>query len=243
MANLKARSLTWLEAKKVIKTHFGGNHSQTHYLEKITSMAMSKWEDPLQYVRRFVSDFNDTGATDSEAYSAILLKSMSANGNLIRQIKTTYVSTPVECRPTLNVNYVARILPQLHMEVADPAHHGNVPAEDGVKKDPKKTGLCRFCGGKWYNGHRCKEYFEAKEAKLAYTARMATLKQANNKGKGKSKGVDHSFRQDFQDISLTDDDDCKSKQVNKKEKKEKQKTKSESFIVPIIVERHPRISF
>jgi transposase InsO family protein len=297
MANLKGKSLTWLEAKKVIKTHFGGNHSQTHYLEKITSMAMSKWEDPLQYVRRFVSDFNDAGVTDSEAYGAILLKSMAANGDLIRQIKTTYASTPVEGRPTLNVNYVARILPQLHMEVADPIRPGNAPAgdgarsrrrnnrddnprsnkrvrhdsthgqghsagpsrtgpsrsgssrpgssrpsgDDGVKKDPKKTGLCRFCGGKWYDGHRCKEYFETKEAKLAYTARMATLKQTNNKSKGKGKEVDHSFRQDFQDISLTDDDDCKSKQVNKKEKEEKeekQKTESESFIVPIIVESH-----
>ncbi|SAL96233.1 hypothetical protein [Absidia glauca] len=51
--HLMDKQLNWAAAKKVIKKQYGGDHSLSWYLEKLTNMKASKHENPAKFVEKF----------------------------------------------------------------------------------------------------------------------------------------------------------------------------------------------
>jgi hypothetical protein len=300
ISNVKGKTLSWEQARTIIKTQYGGDHSQSLYLAKLNDMSMSKWEDPLRFMDRFMDAFRSAGVSDSVAFGSILLKAMEAQADLVKQIRTTYASTPVAGRSPLTVEYIASTLPHLHLDrtaheeqgrrrrisgrhsndnhveedrqgpgKSDSARNGH---KDGNRQESRnsrrgrrrdresafgrrsggdqeakkrkdndeqasKKGMCRFCHNEWFEGHRCKEYYQTKAAKTEYVSRVATLK--------KTQAGPSDFEKALQDIKITDEDEleedeCKSpsKQLRNQTKNQSKVLKHGSFIVPILIEHH-----
>ncbi|SAL97762.1 hypothetical protein [Absidia glauca] len=87
-------------------------------------------------------------------------------------------------------------------------------------EEPAKKGMCRFCHHEWFEGHRCKEYYQTKAAKTEYVSRVATLK--------KPQAGPSDFEEALRDIKITDEDECKShsKQLQYCKKSNKETIKS-----------------
>ncbi|ORZ04236.1 hypothetical protein BCR42DRAFT_398731 [Absidia repens] len=53
--SLMGKNLDWRQAKEEIKVKYGGDHTQSHYLEQLNNMMASKWEDPVEFISKFSS--------------------------------------------------------------------------------------------------------------------------------------------------------------------------------------------
>ncbi|SAL98201.1 hypothetical protein [Absidia glauca] len=237
---LMNKSLSWKQARMLIQDHFGGSHSQSHYLDKLNHMAASKWEDPLKFVERFYGIFRSAGVIDSVAYGSILLKALASCSDLVKQIKSTYASTPAVGRPELNVSYIYRTVPHLYVEPSGSdnkkrTREGDIDGERGENRrnnrrrekgrtpehdkrfkssstagpssssssSSNKPAECRYCHQKWFDGHRCKQYYETKTARSEYRARMARL---DPKGKRRQDFTDAMQDLDIHDLTDSGDD-------------------------------------
>ncbi|SAL94739.1 hypothetical protein [Absidia glauca] len=240
---LMNKSLSWNQAKKFIQDHFGGSHSQSHYLDKLNHMTASKWEDPIKFVERFYGIFRSAGVTDSVAYGSILLKALASSSDLVKQIKSTYASTPLAGRCALDVAYIYRTVPHLYVEPttseqkkrpredndgeenrrnnrrrdrkqrapeqerrSKPSYSAGPFSSSSSSSSASKPAECRYCHHKWFEGHRCKQYYETKTARTEYRARMARL---DPKGKRKQ-----DFADAMQDLEIKDLTDSENSEDN-----------------------------
>ncbi|KAI8327464.1 hypothetical protein BC941DRAFT_477527 [Chlamydoabsidia padenii] len=192
-------------------------------------------EDPLKYVARFNDAFRSTGLADSAAFGSILVKSMQANSDLVKQIKATNASTVEASRPEINVGYINSILPPLHLDSRADRKRKDHDALDNRRNEDeagssrartsssgdkkfkqedrsssgKKEDICRDCNGKWISGHRCAAYIQTKKAQLKYSARAASIKNQTSKQdrKGKAKAItDEEFHQQVSEMNITDNE-------------------------------------
>jgi hypothetical protein len=178
---LMGKNYSWSVAKQKVQEHFGGGRAQGHYLEKLTNMNASKHEDPVKYVEKFYNIFKSAGVADSIAYATILLKSINSHQEVVRQIKSTYASSPIVGRPEMTVGYIYRTLPLLYVEPSEDrkrkkegryetdkrpqdekrykGEHQERNKDDSDHAVRKRTGasrstgpvICRYCEKKWYD--------------------------------------------------------------------------------------------
>jgi hypothetical protein len=93
-------------------------------------MTASKWEDPIKFIERFYGIFRSAGVLDSVAYGSILLKALASSSDLVKQIKSTYASTPVAGHSELDVAYIYHTVPHLYVEPCT-SDHKKRSREDG----------------------------------------------------------------------------------------------------------------
>ncbi|KAI8327538.1 hypothetical protein BC941DRAFT_477484 [Chlamydoabsidia padenii] len=115
----------WNEAKQLVRAQLGGAHTTSHYLERLNNMYASKYEDPVKFTEKFKNVFRSAGVTDSVAFGSILMKALSSNhADLVKQIRSAYVSSSPIGRPELDVGYICRTAPLLHVEPRNERKHG-----------------------------------------------------------------------------------------------------------------------
>ncbi|SAM02973.1 hypothetical protein [Absidia glauca] len=121
------KNLNWAAAKQAIKKQYGGDHSLSWYLEKLTNMRASKHENPVIQVRRKV----------------LHRAAWCRCGRFFKQVRATFASTDPAHRPPFNVAYVAKVVPLLYVDAV----------QDDEDKDQKKQRRQEHRGHP-YQGHK-----------------------------------------------------------------------------------------
>ncbi|SAL94735.1 hypothetical protein, partial, partial [Absidia glauca] len=131
---LMDKHLTWAAAKSILKKQYGGDHSLSWYLEKLTSMTASRHENPAKFVEKFCTVLRGAAVEDSVGFGSILIKALANHSDLVKQVKATYASTDATHRPVFNVAYIARVVPLLYID------NSNDNEEDHPKKRQRNNG-------------------------------------------------------------------------------------------------------
>jgi hypothetical protein len=114
---LMLKGYTWEQAKLLIKNQFGGQHTQSYYLEKLNTMEARRNENPLKFVEHFVDYFHRAQVKDCVAYGSMILTGLLRyHSNLVMQIRATYAATNPDQNLNIDVAYISRIAPMLHIE-------------------------------------------------------------------------------------------------------------------------------
>ncbi|SAL98522.1 hypothetical protein [Absidia glauca] len=118
--NLMAKGLSWQQAQETIKHQFGGAQTQSYYLEKLNSMESDRHENPVHFVERFSTCLHRAQVEDSVAYGSMLIRGLTKHHrSLVKQIKATHAATDPTYNLSINVAYVARVVPLLYIEDFD----------------------------------------------------------------------------------------------------------------------------